>query len=50
MNPELSGKEFETCKYIKIQLEKVHIKLLGFEEPSVVGYLNGTEVLKISHL
>ncbi|WP_445488118.1 M20/M25/M40 family metallo-hydrolase [Niallia sp. 03133] len=41
--PELSGKEFETCKYIKKQLEKLNIKILDYEAPSVVGFLKGTE-------
>ncbi|MFC7395012.1 M20 metallopeptidase family protein [Scopulibacillus cellulosilyticus] len=41
--PELSGKEFETCQYIKQCLTDLNIDILDYEPPSVVGYLKGTE-------
>lgn len=41
--PELSGQEFETARYIKKHLQELNIEILDYEEPSVVGYLKGTE-------
>lgn len=40
-NPELSGEEYETSKYIRNRLEALGIKILDFEPPSVVGYIKG---------
>lgn len=40
-NPELSGQEFETCRYIKNELTKLNVELLPFNEPNVVGYIAG---------
>ncbi|QRG65684.1 M20 metallopeptidase family protein [Brevibacillus choshinensis] len=41
--PELSGQELQTCRYIKGQLEELGIPLLAYEEPSVVGFVQGTD-------
>lgn len=38
-NPELSGEEFETCKYIKKELTALGIELLDFKEPNVVAHI-----------
>jgi amidohydrolase len=42
-NPELSGKEFETCRYIRRCLEELNIRILDYQPPSIVGYLPGME-------
>ncbi|WP_077306536.1 M20 metallopeptidase family protein [Terribacillus halophilus] len=41
--PELSGKEYETGKYVQSRLEKLGIEILDFQPPSVVGYVKGTK-------
>lgn len=40
--PELSGQEFETCAYIRRCLEELHIDVLNYQPPNIVGYLKGT--------
>lgn len=42
-NPELSGEEYETCKYIRTRLESLNIEILDYQAPSVVGYVKGTK-------
>lgn len=39
--PELSWQEFETAAYIKKRLEVLEIKVLDYELPRVVGYIEG---------
>lgn len=41
-HPELSGQEFETCRYLKEQLEAMGLELLNYEEPNIVALLRGT--------
>ncbi|MFS0784285.1 M20 metallopeptidase family protein [Bacillus sp. 1P06AnD] len=41
MNPELSGKEFNTCSFIKQALQTFKIDILDIQEPSVVGFIKG---------
>jgi len=41
--PELSGEEFETCRYIKRCLEELKIEILDYPEPNVIGFFRGTE-------
>lgn len=43
MHPELSGEEYETCQFIRNRLEALHIEILDFKSPSVVGYVKGTK-------
>jgi amidohydrolase len=45
-HPELSGQEYETCKYIKRHLKEMDIEILNFQPPNLVGYLKGTEGAK----
>lgn len=45
-HPELSGQEFETCRYIKKELILLGVEILDFSEPNVVGYITGTEGAK----
>ena len=40
-HPELSGKEYETSKYIRDRLEALGIEILNFQPPSVVGFVKG---------
>jgi len=40
-NPELSGQEYETSKYIRNRLEALDIEILHFQPPSVVGFVKG---------
>ncbi|MGE8080140.1 M20 metallopeptidase family protein [Peribacillus loiseleuriae] len=40
--PELSGEEFETSAFIRNRLEALHIEILDFEPPSVIGFVKGT--------
>lgn len=40
-HPELSGKEYETSKYIRGRLEALGIEILNFQPPSVVGFVKG---------
>lgn len=42
-NPELSGQEYETSRYIRRCLEELDIDILDYRAPNVVGYLKGTE-------
>ncbi|MBD8519960.1 M20 metallopeptidase family protein [Lysinibacillus fusiformis] len=44
--PELSGEEYETCKFIRKRLEQLHIKILDFNPPSVVAMVEGTKGTK----
>lgn len=39
--PELSGEEYETCKYIRTRLEALKIDILDYQAPSVVGFIKG---------
>lgn len=41
--PELSGEEYETGRYVRNRLEKLGIEVLGFQPPSVVGFVKGTK-------
>ncbi|MBS4191895.1 amidohydrolase [Bacillus sp. FJAT-49705] len=41
-HPELSGKEYETYKFIRSRLEDLNIEILDYQPPSVVGYIKGT--------
>ena len=41
-HPELSGQEFETCRYIRHELTKLGIELLDYQAPSTVGFIPGT--------
>jgi amidohydrolase len=41
-HPELSGQEFETCRYIRNELTKVGIEILDYKAPSTVGFVPGT--------
>lgn len=38
-HPELSGEEYETCKYIKNELRALNVELLPFNEPNIVGII-----------
>lgn len=40
--PELSWKEFETSKFIRMRLDEIGIENLNYEPPSVIGFLKGT--------
>lgn len=42
-HPELSGEEYETCKFIRNRLEALNIEILKFQPPSIVGYVKGTK-------
>lgn len=42
-NPELSGIEWETTKFIRERLESLNIEILDFEPPGVIGYIKGTK-------
>lgn len=42
-HPELSGEEYETCRFIRHRLESLHIEILDFQPPSVVGFVTGTK-------
>ncbi|PAV31052.1 N-acyl-L-amino acid amidohydrolase [Virgibacillus profundi] len=42
-HPELSGKEFETSKFIQKRLDDLGIETLNYEPPSVIGFLKGTK-------
>lgn len=44
--PELSGQEYETCKFIRKRLEQLQIKILDFNPPSVVAMVEGTKGTK----
>ena len=41
-HPELSGQEFETCRYIRNELTKLGIEILDYKAPSTVGFVPGT--------
>ena len=41
-NPELSGREYNTCTYIRGILEELGVTLLPCTEPSTIGYVKGT--------
>ena len=41
-HPELSGQEFETCRYIRNELTKLGIEILDYQAPSTVGFVPGT--------
>ncbi|GAB3805940.1 M20 metallopeptidase family protein [Virgibacillus kimchii] len=41
--PELSWEEFETATFIKKRLQKLHIEILDYPLPHVVGYIEGAE-------
>lgn len=43
MHPELSGEEYETCQFIRNRLNALHIEILDFQPPSVIGYVKGTK-------
>ena len=40
-NPELSGREYNTCAYIKGVLKELGLELLPCIEPSIIGYVKG---------
>lgn len=42
-HPELSGEEYETCQFIRNRLEALHIEILDYQPPSVIGYVKGTK-------
>ncbi|MGE7877693.1 M20 metallopeptidase family protein [Peribacillus muralis] len=42
-NPELSGSEWETTKFIRERLESLNIEILDFDPPGVIGYIRGTK-------
>ena len=41
-HPELSGKEFETANFIKGRLQSLHIDLVEYSKPNVIGFVKGT--------
>lgn len=41
--PELSGEEYETCKFIRNRLETLDIEILDFQAPSLIGFVKGTK-------
>lgn len=41
--PELSGEEYETCKFIRNRLEALDIEILDFQAPSLIGFVKGTK-------
>lgn len=40
-NPELSGQEYETSKFIRNRLEALGIEIKDYQPPSVVGFIKG---------
>ncbi|WP_418301414.1 M20 metallopeptidase family protein [Lysinibacillus fusiformis] len=44
--PELSGQEYETCKFIRKRLEQLQIKILDFNSPNVIALVEGTKGTK----
>jgi amidohydrolase len=42
-HPELSGEEYETCKFIRARLEALNIEILDFQPPSLIGFVKGTK-------
>lgn len=44
--PELSGKEYETSRFIRKRLKRLAIEILDYNSPSVVAMINGTKGTK----
>ncbi|MCQ6280021.1 M20 family metallopeptidase [Bacillus sp. EB600] len=42
-HPELSGEEYETCKFIRNRIEALNIEILDFQPPSLIGFVKGTK-------
>jgi len=44
--PELSGQEYDTCKFIRKRLEQLQIEIVDFNPPNVVAKIEGTKGTK----